>query len=495
MKNYTPSGSISRALVVLATVTGALFAPAAEAQNGAPSLDVNRFHPAPGSGRLLTVDLADVGRSPGVVSQFVLHYADLPLAYTFGDEVTGKLVRDRITADLSFAFSLLDRVQLSVALPVTLHQAGDLITYPDVVTREPRALPGISAGGLEDLRLGLKGRFWSNEQFGLGGVAEVVAPTGNSGSFLGSESVTGTARLVGHAKFQQVTVALNLGWRWAATEQTLLNIRSGNGLLYGAGVQVDVARYANVPIAVLGEVYGLAALGAADGVSSPAEAMLAGKAQVRDWSFFLGAGTGLNAGFGEPRVRVMAGLSYSWQYRPKPPPLVPPSVLPVIPSQPTITVGEQDVRLQLWEPVYFAFAKDTIDPVSFPLLDEVARFIRKHPELGPIRIDGHTDDVGSDQYNLELSQRRAKAIREYLGTKGVPAERLSHVGYGKRCPLLSNETEEGRAVNRRVDFILTNRERRPPRPGECPERPAQKNPTQNPAPVPTQAPAPTQARK
>ncbi|QRK08893.1 OmpA family protein [Archangium violaceum] len=485
MKLYTPSGSISRALVVLATLTGALFAPAAEAQNGAPSLDVNRFHPAPGSGRLLTVDLADVGRSPGVVSQFVLHYADLPLAYTFGDEVTGKLVRDRITADLSFAFSLLDRVQLSVALPVTLHQAGDLITYPDVVTREPRALPGISASGLEDLRLGLKGRFWSNEQFGFGGVAEVVAPTGNAGSFLGSESVTGTARLVGHARFQRLTVALNLGWRWAASEQRLLNIRSGNGLLYGAGVEVEVARYANMPISLLGEVYGLAAPGATDGVSSPAEAMLAGKAQVRDWSVFLGAGSGLNAGYGEPRVRVMAGLSYSWQYRPKPPPLVPPSVLPVIPSQPpSITVGEQDVRLQLWEPVYFAFAKDTIDPVSFPLLDEVARFIREHPELGPIRIDGHTDDVGSDQYNLELSQRRAKAIREYLGTKGVPAERLSHVGYGKRCPLLSNATEEGRAVNRRVDFILVNRERRHPRPGECPERPT---PTPAPTPTPNQA--------
>ncbi|HYO53921.1 OmpA family protein [Archangium sp.] len=380
--------------------------------------------------------------------------------------MTGKLVRDRVTADLSFAFSLLDRVQLSVALPMTLHQAGEVITYPDVVTREPRTLPGIAGSGVEDLRLGLKGRFWSNEHFGLGGAAEVVAPTGNAGSYLGAASVAGSAQLIGHARFERVTVALNLGWRWAVAEQRLLNIRAGHGLLYGAGVQVEVARYADVPISLLGEVYGLASLRPGDTASSPAEAMLAGKAQVRDWSFFLGAGSGLNAGYGEPRVRVMAGLSYSWQYQPRPRPPAP----PVVPSQPAITLEDKDVRLQLGEPVYFAFAKDTIDPVSFPLLDEVARFIREHPELGPIRIDGHTDDVGNNQYNLELSQRRARAIFEYLGTRGVPVERLSHMGYGKRCPLLSNTTGEGRAINRRVDFILVNREHRRPGPGECPAR-------------------------
>ncbi len=467
MKPHTPSGLTSRGLVAIAALTGVLFAPPASSRDGAPSLDVNRFHPAAGSARLLTVDLADVGRSKELVSQFVLHYADLPLAYTFGERITGKLVRDRLTADLSFAFSLLDRVQLSMAIPVTLHQAGDIVSYPDMVTREPRSLPSIASGGLEDLRLGLKGRFWSNERFGLGGVAEVVAPTGNAESYLGSASVTGSAQLIGHARFQRVTVALNLGWRWAE-EQRLLNIRAGHGLLYGAGVEVEVARPSDIPVLLLGEVYGLAAPRFGDTVSSPAEAMLAGKVRVRDWSFFLGAGAGLNAGYGEPRVRVMAGLSHAWEYRPPPPRSVAP---PAVAPPPAITVAEQDSRLRLWEPVYFAFNKDSIDPVSYPLLDEVARFIREHPELGPVRIDGHTDDVGNPQYNLELSQRRARSILEYLSTKGVPVERLSPVGYGKRCPLLSNTSEEGRATNRRVDFILVDRERRRPRPGECPEPP------------------------
>jgi outer membrane protein OmpA-like peptidoglycan-associated protein len=241
------------------------------------------------------------------------------------------------------------------------------------------------------------------------------------------------------------------------------------------GAQYEVARHGGVPFHVLGEVYGLAAPWAAASVSSPMGAMLAGKAQVRDWSFFLGAGTGLNDGYGEPRVRVLAGLSHSWRYRPSPRPL--PKLLPSVPvlteppaPTPTITVKDEDVRLRLWEPVFFSFGKDTVDPVSFPLLDEVARFVLEHPEYGTIRIEGHTDDVGSDQYNLELSQRRARAVFEYLGTRGVPLERLRHVGYGKRCPVLANTSEQGRATNRRVDFTIVSRERRQPGPSECPER-------------------------
>jgi len=475
-----PTGLAWRGLALFAALSGVLFSlpVSARSLDGSPRLEVNRFHPAPGSGRLLIVNLADVGDSPELVSQLVLHYADLPLVYTLGDRVRGRLVKDRLTADLSLAFSLWNRVQLSLALPMTLHQAGDTISYPDLVTREPRTLLGASGGGVEDLRLGLKGRLWSHERFALGALAEVVTPTGNVASYLGSGSVTGSAQLIGHAVFERVTVALNLGWRWATAEQRLLNVGSGHGLLYGAGMEVRVGRYADVPFSVLGEVYGLASPQYVGTVSSPAEAMLAGKARVRDWSFFLGAGTGLNDGFGVPRVRVMAGLSYTWQYRP--PPWRPPDDLrvpvPVLPYEQAITVKEEDVRLRLWEPVFFAFGQDGIDPVSFQLLDEVARFIGEHPELGPIRVEGHTDDVGSEEYNQDLSQRRARIVLEYLEKQGVSAERLSHVGYGKRCPVLANTSEEGRATNRRVDFVLINRERRHPGPGECPERTQSKAP-------------------
>lgn len=476
-----------RRLAVLSSLAAALLG--AVAHGAEAALDLNRFHPAPGSGRLLTVDLAEVGgRSPELGAQLLLHYADLPLAYSFGGKVAGELVKDRLTADLALSFAFLERLQLSLALPLTLHQAGGDFSYLDGVTGQPRSLPRVSAGGLEDMRLGLKGRLWSNERFGLGGALEVAAPTGSASNLLGSSQLAGTAHLIGHAVWSKVKLALNLGWRWAPGEQRLLNIQPGGGLLYGAGAQVEVWRQGNVPIYVLGEVYGLVHSSFASAVSSPAEAMLAGKTQVNDWTFFLGAGGGLNSGYGAPRVRLTAGVAYTWEYRPPPPKpatvdpfasagptasTVPPASAgspgsPASPQPPVVTVAED--RLQLGEAVYFEFNMATINPVSYPLLDQVAEVLRKGSELGKVRIEGHTDEVGEEHYNLQLSQRRARAVYEHLIMRGVPTERLLYVGYGKRCPLVPNSTEEGRATNRRVDFILVERELHPPRPGQCPER-------------------------
>jgi OOP family OmpA-OmpF porin len=69
-----------------------------------------------------------------------------------------------------------------------------------------------------------------------------------------------------------------------------------------------------------------------------------------------------------------------------------------------------------------------------------------------IEISGHTDSVGNDDTNSQLSQRRAEEVSEYLKKAGVGAERMTAVGYGKTRPVASNDTEEGRARNRRIEF-------------------------------------------
>ncbi|HYD46752.1 MAG TPA: OmpA family protein, partial [Terriglobales bacterium] len=66
-------------------------------------------------------------------------------------------------------------------------------------------------------------------------------------------------------------------------------------------------------------------------------------------------------------------------------------------------------------------------------------------------IEGHTDSVGTDQYNRRLSERRAGVVRQYLIDHGVPAERIRTIGYGENRPVAPNETPEGRAINRRVE--------------------------------------------
>lgn len=458
-------------IALLLGVALVLAAPKAHAVGNSAPLDVNRFHPAAGSGRLLTIDLADVGPPYELVGQFVLHYADLPLVYTLGNRFQNAVVRNRVTADLAVSFSILERLQFSLALPVTLFQGGDLITYSDPTDGSARALPQAAGAGLEDLRLQVKGRFWSNEQFRVGGAIETALPTGNANAYLGSSGVTGTARVFGDYLWNQLAAGVTLGWRYAFVEEQLLGVQAGNSFLYGVGAQYEVYRYNDVPLSLVGEVYGLVHGGGV--VASPAEAMLAMKAQYRDFTFLLGAGPGLNHGYGEPNIRVLGGVAWAWQYHPPPPPPVfaPAPVVALPPQRQAVVVPVEGDRLQLWDAVYFDFNQATIKPVSFPLLDEVARVLVARPELGRIRVDGHTDDVGNDDYNLDLSRRRARAVSEYLVQHGVPAARLSSEGYGERCPVTTNETDEGRATNRRVDFILVERELVHPAPGKCPEKP------------------------
>lgn len=87
-------------------------------------------------------------------------------------------------------------------------------------------------------------------------------------------------------------------------------------------------------------------------------------------------------------------------------------------------------------------------------LDGVAETLAGQAEL-KVEIAGHTDDIGSDAYNLLLSQQRADAVRAYLIEKGIAAERLTAVGYGEIEPVATNETEDGRKANRRVEFRIT----------------------------------------
>jgi outer membrane protein OmpA-like peptidoglycan-associated protein len=97
-----------------------------------------------------------------------------------------------------------------------------------------------------------------------------------------------------------------------------------------------------------------------------------------------------------------------------------------------------------------ASAKLTLN--SHAVLDNVVEVLNEYPEI-EIEIQGHTDSQGSDSYNLDLSQRRANSVRAYLLQKGIAASRISAVGYGESIPRATNDTAEGRAQNRRVEFL------------------------------------------
>ena len=103
--------------------------------------------------------------------------------------------------------------------------------------------------------------------------------------------------------------------------------------------------------------------------------------------------------------------------------------------------------------IYFDFNSDRIREESEPTLQEIAAVLARHPawKLG---IEGHTDSIASDRFNLELSQRRAAAVRTALtGRFGIDGGRLTTAGYGESRPKDRNDTPEGRARNRRVELV------------------------------------------
>ena len=105
--------------------------------------------------------------------------------------------------------------------------------------------------------------------------------------------------------------------------------------------------------------------------------------------------------------------------------------------------------------VLFAFGKADLSSKADRSVEKLAAFLTRYPDRN-VLIEGHTDSVGSDAYNLELSRRRSESVMEKLVADGIDSGRITTVGYGKKYPAYSNDTEADRAQNRRVEVIILN---------------------------------------
>jgi outer membrane protein OmpA-like peptidoglycan-associated protein len=107
--------------------------------------------------------------------------------------------------------------------------------------------------------------------------------------------------------------------------------------------------------------------------------------------------------------------------------------------------------IMTFEDVNFDFDKATLRPTAAAKIDEAVAYIKQH-DVEKFELKGYADSIGSEAYNLKLSQRRADAVRNAMIKKGVPADRIVAKGYGEADPIASNVTKEGRAQNRRVEM-------------------------------------------
>ncbi|MBJ6764829.1 OmpA family protein [Myxococcaceae bacterium JPH2] len=126
-------------------------------------------------------------------------------------------------------------------------------------------------------------------------------------------------------------------------------------------------------------------------------------------------------------------------------------------DSPPYVIVESD-RIRIKGNILFETGSAIIQKQSYPLLDEVATVLRKNPTLGPVQIEGHTDNRGSRALNVDLSNRRARSVLDYLAGKGIDRKRMTSRGFGFDKPIATNDTALGRAKNRRVDFRLVKSE-------------------------------------
>jgi outer membrane protein OmpA-like peptidoglycan-associated protein len=116
-------------------------------------------------------------------------------------------------------------------------------------------------------------------------------------------------------------------------------------------------------------------------------------------------------------------------------------------------IREGDDEIAILEPIEFEFGKAIIKPVSYPILDEVVKLMKSRTKMR-VGVYGHTDNRGAMDLNMRLSKERARSVMNYLGSKGIAQNRLESEGFGPNKPIADNNTDDGRARNRRVEFKI-----------------------------------------
>ncbi|HET6612514.1 MAG TPA: OmpA family protein, partial [Kofleriaceae bacterium] len=120
-------------------------------------------------------------------------------------------------------------------------------------------------------------------------------------------------------------------------------------------------------------------------------------------------------------------------------------------------VKVENGELVIFGKVLFKTGSAEIQPKSAPLLDQIAVALKGSPDVGRVRIEGHTDDIGDEALNKSLSEERAASVRDALVERGVSEDRIEVRGYGESHPVAPNTTRAGRAKNRRVEFVITDK--------------------------------------
>lgn len=465
-----------------AALAVALWAAPGHAQKSTEGFRVDRFEMAPSVEDGLVVQDPRVLRDMtwSLSATLGLTNTLLRVVPTLDSDDGVDVVGTRLSAYLDFAIGLGDRVELSASLPFAMAQSSQSGTAAGFMLREA----GISAIG--DARVGGSVLVYGRATGPQAGLATTIGlPIGSEDSFTGDGNFS--AELLATAGYvaPEVRVLVNAGARFRPTAD-YVSSDQGSELIGRLGVAVPLVDRRLTTSLELDLIARAAGPDAFRALGSPV-LMMAGARYHFPSGFRAGAGVGmgLTDAPGSPAVRALLTVGYSPEPdRPRPRPVADPT--PPLdrdgdrildkddrcPTEPEDYNGFQDddgcpdgppapdapLTLEqvvtLPAPIEFVFDTAIMLPGGEVYLQQVLTILQNHPEVLKLEIQGHTSSEGGHEYNMGLSNARARTVYTWLVDRGIDASRLVPRGYGLTQPLAPNDTEPNRQRNRRVQFRL-----------------------------------------
>lgn len=412
-----------------------------------PKPDASLMDPATDSGRYLSVQDAETFLQNRWSAGFYLDYARKPLELrNIATNQKFDIVRDLLTGHFVGAYGVTDWFSLGASVPVVFWQT---FFDPNVQRTTLGNAPKQQKFGLGDVRLEGKFQLVPIEKYNLGValIPSFVFPTGKQNTFISGERWTPGIKLAIEGNIQdRVWLALNAGYQYVHG-QTQFFAGNANAIIddlltFGLGARIRITDEWFLVGEALTETIAKNAF--RQSTQSPSEVIGGFEftpqgRSVRGLTFSLMGGGGITRGVGAPKAHVVFGVSY--------------------PNPKVVKVKEEiqatiEEKIVITQKIHFAFDSATIRSISYPILDDVAELLRSNPQMRSIRVEGHTDWIGSDDYNQRLSQKRSESVVTYLVGKGISRSRMIAVGYGEGRPIADNSSDEGRAKNRRTEFTV-----------------------------------------
>jgi outer membrane protein OmpA-like peptidoglycan-associated protein len=478
---------LERCVVVVAAGLLGL-APRARAEG----FDGQRYLPAAGAAGGFAVERTLVPHHLDWGVGLFLHYADDAVVIEDADgDVVAEPLSQALTFDLVASIGLFDVAELALHLPIALVHDGE----PGVVGGEAFA----AEAGVGDLRVVPKLSLVRTRSFGAGVALPIRLPTGDDLALRGSPDLTLEPKLLLSFGAGRLAFGLNVGYLAHTTSEGREGL-GGDELTFAGSLRYRLPT-AGEDIALHLEAFG----GWNPGDEPPAyhelpvEALLGAIFGLSPrWDLYAAASTGVSDGVGAPDFRVLVGVRYNsvgfsdrdadgiLDDRDRCPERaedrddyqdedgcpegdndgdgIPDQDDECPDAREDAGGGDRDGcpargraeyrkgRMHVYGKIRFRSDSAELLPSSDPILDDVARDMKRHKEIRKLRVEGHSDNQGDAGYNRKLSTARARSVRAALIRRGVAPQRLDAVGYGEARPVTSNRSERGRAKNRRVEL-------------------------------------------